>query len=161
MTLIFEIAGGIVLAVAIIALAVAFWEGLAIGLAIVVGLAIAVAGAAVLYSICGSWENVALVTILLGTIGAAIGLIEFFNAHEKYGLAFRAVGNAISAGAILSTFASVIVWLPICILLEGWKTVPYLYSLIPLAAVTWLVAGVLSYRHFLQKEMGAVLTESV
>jgi hypothetical protein len=126
-----------------------------------VGLTIAAAGAAVLYSICGSWENVALVTSLLGTIGAAMGLIEFFNAHEKYGPAFRAVGNAISAGAILSTFASLIVWLPICILLEGWNSVPYLYALIPLAAVTWFVASVFFYRHFLQKEVGAVLTQSV
>ena len=160
MPLIFEIAAGIVLGVAIIALAIAFWERLAIGLALGVGIAVATGGGAILYGICDSWESVALVILLLGTIGGAMVLIELFNAHEKYGPSFRAVGDSISAGVIFSTSATLIIWLPIAILSESRMHRPYQIFLIPLAIVTFDLSALFFYKRRRQKEWVAVPKQS-
>lgn len=160
MTLIFEIAAGIVLGVATIAIVAVFWKWLSVALIGLIALAAAGAGLAIFYTVCGSWENGALVALLLGAICGAGWLIELFNSHEKYGPSFRAVGNSIVAGTVLATFASLIIWLPLAILSENWIHVPYQYILILPAIVTFALSALVFHRRAYQKGLDAVREQS-
>ncbi|WP_109808456.1 hypothetical protein [Sphingosinithalassobacter portus] len=118
MTLIFEIAGGIILAVSLLAIVAVFWRVLFVALAGVAALAGAAVGIAVFYSICGgSWACVALSAACLGISCAAIYLICHFNGHRKYGPSFRAMGDSIGVGLISTTFLSILVLMPVSTLL--------------------------------------------
>lgn len=155
MMLILEIAAGITLGMAIIALIVTFRESLAVAVMGLLSLAVVGAGFAVLHSVVGSWGNVALALAAIGAIGGAMYLIEFFNVHENYGPSFRTIGDTIGASTVLSTFVSLIIWLPICILSENWLRVPYQYILIFPVIGTFSISVLFFYRRGLRKNSEA------
>jgi hypothetical protein len=162
MTLILEIAAGIVLGVAIVAVIAVCWEQLLVGLMFLLGLAVTAVGIVVLYSICGSWGNVALAVLGLGIICAVISLANFFKSHEeKYGPSFRAMGNTVGLAIIVATFTSIILGIPFSILAGNWigsDAQPYLIILPGLVVSAF--SARFFYRYALRKELSAASEKS-
>ncbi len=156
MTLILEIAAGITLGVAIIALIVTFRESVAVAVMGLISLSAIGTGIAVLYFVVGSLENVALLVAALGAIGGAMYLIEFSNAHKRYGARFRAISDSISASTVLATFVSLIIWLPLSIFFESWLRVPYQYVLVFPVIGTFSLSVLFFYKRGVRKDSGIV-----
>ena len=109
MTLILEIAAGIVLGLASIAIIAAFRKQLLVVLMLLPGLGGAAVGIVVLYCICGSWGRVALATLGLGITGAIIFLVNFFDSHENFGPSFRAMVSTIAVAITILSFTSLLI----------------------------------------------------
>ena len=108
-TLILEIAAGIMLGSALTALIGACRKRLLIVLMFFPGLAVTAVGIVILYSICGSWQNVALVVLGLAITGAIIFLANSFDSHKKFGPSFRALASTIAVAITIVSFTSLLI----------------------------------------------------
>lgn len=161
MTLVLEIAAGIVLGVAVIAVIAIFWEVLLTAVAVSLGLALAVGGIFLLYSVCGTWEMVAVVLSSLAVMGAISQLGDLIDRHEKYGPPSRAIAKTVAVAIIVATFTSILFGIPLSIWAGnamGSQVEPYLIILPGLVASAF--AARFYYKHAAQKELTAAREKS-
>jgi len=150
MTVIVEIAAGLVLGVAIIAIVAAYREEVSLALMLLPGLAVTALGIVILYYLCGSWKNVALTMLGLGITGVILFLANSIDSDEKYGPSFRAIASTVAVAVAIVSFTS------LAILAGNLMVSPLQAYLAILAAiVASAVFGRFFYRYALRKELRA------